>query len=116
MVVSLALTNTVDEADVSGQADAPGQDPALTDLPHMNMHPHGYQAMMTDDDDWLEDFASAQLQATNSTPSVHTEPSDEQTGEHALTENFRRKAGLAHAEPHAIQVAGPSAAVPSLQV
>ena len=60
----------------------PGQDPALTNLPHMNMNPHGYQAMITDDDDWLQDFASAQLQATehDSPSSVHNEPEDVKAG------------------------------------
>ena len=66
-----------------------GQDPALTELPHMNMNPHGYQAMITDDDDWLQDFASAQLQVHDhdSPSSVHNEPEAEQARQHAVPDN-----------------------------
>ena len=56
-----------------------GQEAVLTDLPHMAMHPHGYQAMITDDDDWLQDFATAQLQAEDSLNSVPGEQAGEPT-------------------------------------
>lgn len=58
-----------------------GQEAVLTDLPHMTMHPHGYQAMITDDDDWLQDFATAQLQAEDSPESAPSGSNTEQAGE-----------------------------------
>ena len=62
-----------------------GQEPALPDIPHVGMNLQSYQAMIDDDDDdWLQDFASAQLQVASSPASVHTEPVAEQPGQHAL--------------------------------
>ena len=52
----------------------------------MAMHPHGYQAMITDDDDWLKDFATAQLQAHNSPGSVLNGAEAEQAGDPAVPE------------------------------
>lgn len=64
------------------------QEELLTDLPHMAMHPHGYQAMITDDDDWLQDFATAQLQADNNSPnSIPSVPKAEQPGEPTISDN-----------------------------
>ncbi|KAL0023708.1 hypothetical protein WJX79_005686 [Trebouxia sp. C0005] len=45
-----------------------GQEPALTDIPHMGNSgtPGNYQAMIVeDDDDWLHDFALSQLQPSS---------------------------------------------------
>ena len=67
--------------------EAVGQEPALTDIPHMAMHPQGYQAMITDDDDWLQDFATAQLQANSSPASVHNGPEAEQAGTPGMSDN-----------------------------
>lgn len=64
-----------------------GQEPVLTDIPHMAMHPHGYQAMITDDDDWLKDFATAQLQAHNSPDSVHNGSEAEQAADPAAPDS-----------------------------
>ena len=64
-----------------------GQEPVLTDIPHMAMHPHGYQGMITDDDDWLQDFAAAQLQAHSSPDSVHNGPEAEQAAGPAIPDS-----------------------------
>ena len=60
-----------------------GEEPALTDIPHMAMHPQGYQATISDDDDWLTDldFATAELHAPHSPESAHNGPEAEQAGE-----------------------------------
>ena len=49
-----------------------GQEPALTDIPHMGNSgtPGNYQAMIVEDDDWLHDFALSQLQPS-SLPAAH---------------------------------------------
>ena len=49
-----------------------GQEPALTDIPHMgnSSTPGNYQAMIVEDDDWLHDFALSQLQPS-SLPAAH---------------------------------------------
>lgn len=73
-----------------------GQDPALTDIPHMAMHSQGYQAMITDDDDWLKDFATAQLQADHSPESVHNGPEAEEAGE-PITPDHNMSQSAAHA-------------------
>lgn len=59
----------------------------LTDIPHMAMHPQGYQAMITDDDDWLKDFATAQLQAHNSPDLLHNGPEAAQAGDPAVPDS-----------------------------
>ncbi|DBA95939.1 hypothetical protein WJX77_004025 [Trebouxia sp. C0004] len=49
-----------------------GQEPALTDIPHMgnSSTPGNYQAMIVEDDDWLQDFALSQLQPST-LPAAH---------------------------------------------
>ena len=74
-----------------------GQEPALTDIPHMAMHPQGYQAMITDDDDWLKDFATAQLQAHDSPESVHNGPEAQQAGE-PIMPDYNMSKRVAHAK------------------
>ena len=53
----------------------------------MAMHPHGYQAMITDDDDWLKDFATTQLQAHSSPGSVHDGAEAEQAAHPAVPDS-----------------------------
>ena len=61
-----------------------GQEPALTDIPHMGNSgtPGNYQAMIVEDDDWLHDFALSQLQPS-SLPAAHAvnSPDPEQSAE-----------------------------------
>lgn len=72
-------------------AEVVGQEAILTDLPHMTMHPHGYQAMITDDDDWLQDFATAQLQAEDSPESAPSGSEPEQAVEPTMSGNSNRQ-------------------------